>query len=175
MALSAYTTAAVASNTGVPLSDDDKAGIEGIVNTGQRGANLFAVNVPGETFSELSGTLGHSAIDISLTGNTPLSYHLRRDFEEIPNAYPYALGNMSIRTPHLSINTNLGKIDWKFAYSTVSRNQDHANFRPKHLIYPPLISKFPDDTVLASNDGWYMKCGSLKHPVDRIVISMSIA
>jgi len=202
MALSAYTTAAVASNTGVPLSDDDKAGIEGIVNTGQRGANLFAVNVPGETFSELSGTLGHSAIDISLTGNTPLSYHLRRDFEEIPNAYPYALGNMSIRTPHLSINTNLGKIDWKFAYSTVSRNQDHANFScqnltaanntthswairpqsasielfndvelvhemgstkllPKHLIYPPLISKFPDDTVLASNDGWYMKCGSL--------------
>ena len=69
---------------------------------GKRGSELFAIPTPGETYNELTGAIGHSAVDMSIGGNGLLSFDVRREFEPKPAAYPHDLSTMSLRIPHIS-------------------------------------------------------------------------
>jgi len=71
----------------------------------KRNADLFNIDIPGETYDELAGAIGHKSTDMTLSGDGVLSFDLTRQFEEIPGAYPHALGTMSIDIPTLSIDT----------------------------------------------------------------------
>ncbi len=68
----------------------------GYAHIDPRGAGIFALAVPGETYDPLSGKIGYKHNDLVASGNGPLSIVMQRNFEEIPQAYPYEFGNMSL-------------------------------------------------------------------------------
>lgn len=74
----------------------------------KNGADIFSIPFPGERWNGLTGEISHSAVDMTLEGNGPLKFDVRRDFEAIPAQYPYDLATMSLRVPHLIIETHNG-------------------------------------------------------------------
>jgi hypothetical protein len=74
----------------------------------QRGSALLPHDIPGETYNELTGSIGHRVRDMTLSDNGPLSFSVERRFEEQPQSYPFALANQSLIIPHLDFETNLG-------------------------------------------------------------------
>jgi len=67
------------------LTDTEVDALSRISVSQPRGATMFSVPIPGETYSELSGAIGHRAVDMSISGNGLLRFDLVRKFEEIPN------------------------------------------------------------------------------------------
>lgn len=96
-------------------SSTESAIVQSVQQVQQRGTRLFANPIAGETYAELPGKIGHSAVDMTLEGNGLLSFELRRDFEEIPGQYPYALSTMSIRVPRLEFDTHLNAVGNKLS------------------------------------------------------------
>ncbi|MEE9322071.1 MAG: hypothetical protein V3U76_16620 [Granulosicoccus sp.] len=90
-----------------------------------RGSALLPHDIPGETYNELTGSIGHRVRDMTITDNGPLSFSVERRFEEQPQSYPFALANQSLIIPHLDFETNLGV--------TGRRRADHAlSYRSEH-------------------------------------------
>jgi len=86
-------------------SNVDEPDIEtyGYAHINPRNADIFTIDIPGETYDPLSGSVGHTFTDLSAPGNGHLPIRIQRKFQEIPKAYPYAFGNMELAIPYLQI------------------------------------------------------------------------
>ncbi len=151
----------------------DDAGNRHITATG---TDLFAVPIPGETYAPLTGKIGHRSTDMSITGNGALSIAITRQHEETPQAYPYALGTMSLGNPRLSIAVGVTSSEYKspaartLNCSTWNKSIDGGDIRfehpggmvrllKRHVLQNALLSKFPSNALFISNDNWYVSCG----------------
>lgn len=148
----------------------------------RRNAELFHVPIPGETYDELSGAVGHRVTDMTLKGNGLLSFGLIRKFEEVPSAYPYALGTMSLDVPTLTIESryidNAGPHPTNFHCDSWTAEKT-ANIQTAHHVYnampfkheggstllqsrdlatPEFRALFPADALYLSPDYYYLSC-----------------
>jgi len=143
-----------------------------------RMANVFDVPVAGETYDEFTGKIGHRYTDITLSGDGILGYSFIREHEEVPGAYPYAFGTMSVRTPRLDFEvawpnggyksaSNLNCHDWKTDSYVGGRVRNSITFthengstelQSKGLATSAFSDLFPGDAFYVSTDFYYMKC-----------------
>ncbi len=154
----------------------------------KRGPQLFAIKTPGETFNELTGEIGHSTVDMEMSGNGLLSFKLRRDFERKPAQYPYDLATMSIRIPNIqfalaggelpafatcdSMTTNSSRL---FNGINFQHEDGNVNLIDETRVQPAVRGLFPDIAIpdddaydaqnpdhlkndFLSHDNWRMDC-----------------
>ena len=140
-----------------------------------RGTSLWAVPTPGETYEELSGTVGHRTDDMVLEDGGPLSFAARRQFEEVPAAYPFEFGTMSLRIPqlrfvdvHFEAANDPMSFDcstWDLEEGTGIRNAIEFVHEDgsEQLIFqkemsPSAAQLYPDWASHASNNHWLLTC-----------------
>ena len=148
----------------------------------RRAADIFEVGIPGETYGELGGSIGHRASDMTLAGDGLLAFDLVRQYEEVPHAYPYELGTMSLKIPTLSfevqwranghvppteLNCERWKNDaWQEGRTIHSvRNSirfDHESgttqLQSVELARQEFRTLFPGDALYVSTDFHYLTC-----------------
>lgn len=165
-------------------SNVDEPDIEtyGYAHIDPRNANIFTINIPGETYDPLSGSVGHTFTDLSVPGNGHLPIRIQRKFQEIPKAYPYAFGNMDLVTPYLQIEgqsfaatETLGD-DPDFVcalpngdptasrpyWRTLSFNYEGGKIflTRKDDLTTAAQGKYPAEAFLVSADNWIVSCAT---------------
>jgi hypothetical protein len=158
------------------FTEQDASSIERSQLFTKRGPAYFATKVQGETYSELPGSIGHTATDLSISSNGLLSYSVMRKFEEIPQQYPYAMGTMSLQTPHLlmelapridydSEQSILSCGEWVTAgarvYNTIKFVHEGGvvEFVNRSVVNKSaVIGSFPDNALYVSKNNWFLRC-----------------
>lgn len=156
------------------LSEVDADIMERAQKFDKRGTSIFPVKVAGETYNELSGAIGHSATDMVVSGNGLLSYSVKRQFEEIPDQYPYALGTMSLMQPHMMVEMmppNDNKTPekrfcstWRDegaeAYNTIQFYHENGmvELLPRHAIHLNYRNLYPSSALYISKNNWILDC-----------------
>jgi YD repeat-containing protein len=167
------------------LKDDPAEEIDNLRKFEARGSSLFSIPVQGEIYDELSGSIGHVGRDIGIKGNGLLEFYVERQFETIPNQYPFELGTMSLRLPHLVFERwGLQGINdpstqtCDVVTANLSEPDSDANFPQKAVVNTivfqhetgttELINKrrlhekyraiYPEEALFISKDNWILDC-----------------
>ena len=168
------------------FSEQDAGEVERMQTFTKRGAAYFATSVQGETYTELSGKIGHRAVDLSIRANGLLGYSATRVFEEIPQQYPYEMGTMSLSTPHLLFEpiyspTQVPDVvscrDWRAngaeVYNTIKFNHENGmvEFIHKDIVHPDILeSNYPGNALYISKDNWYLECTGNTEGVSKFLV-----
>ena len=160
--------------SGVAISQDDislENAHERFKKLGKRGSELFAIATPGETYNEITGAIGHSAVDMSISGNGVLGFDVRREFQSRPGEYPYDLGTMSLRIPHISFEAFSSTIgpamtcsQWESEGGEVFNDIQlqslggNVSLIHKMQVSAGARSLYPTDAQYISKDNWVLDC-----------------
>ena len=161
------------------LAEEPDSNKYGFAHIEAQGTNLFAIPIPGETYSPLSGKIGHGMTDMTITGNGPLPIVLQRKYEEIPKAYPHAFGSMSLVIPHLMIDvqtdaahdTSTAELNllcgtWKQPGSDGASWNDikfyyeggMVSLIDKDVLQDAELGNYPPEALYISKNNWYLRC-----------------